>query len=176
MAAVAATPGTEFVSLRNGLSSRLSAQTETTPGEGCEGRSHCSALDAARLQFPLDPGHFDGAERLPPGMSMPCRQHEVVALPRLDPRSCPWPSCPDTTAARAKNLILQRQWPIADRLWLPTNPFEISQVSNAAKDEHRDRQIIESRGRSGFEAQFASDPTKTIPSGWQLVDLIRRVV
>ena len=103
------------------------------------------------------------------GMSMPYRQLEVVALPRRDPRSYRWPSCPDIPAARAENLILQRQWSIADRLWLrpaTIDPVERSQAGNAPEDEHRDRQIIDTRGRNGLEAQFASDPTKTIPCGW----------
>ena len=95
---------------------RANGYDSPTLVSGAKGTVTVQPLDAARLQFPVDPAHFDGAERLPPGMSIPYRQWSRFPDGILGPIA--GRPAPDTAAATAENLTLLRQWSIADRLWL----------------------------------------------------------
>ena len=130
-------------------------------------------LDASRLNFGGPLGDWKVERFLGPQYWLPFQEPALLRKAGLQPGSWAWPRCRPCGAA--EELALFRKWDSAGVLELADAtdpPYLVSSVFNVYKDADRDRQIIDRRGRNGAEATVAPGPSRELPSGAQLTDLL----
>ena len=131
-------------------------------------------LNVDRLSMQGHLGRWDAQEFLSPQFWLPYQEPALLRRANPDPATWSWPR--PRPGATAEELCLFRMWDAAGILELSPagdrSSWLISQVFNTWKDERRDRQILDRRGPNGAEAVVYPGPSRDLPAGAQLAELL----